>query len=72
MQNDHTDHIWQMHMKTLMQRKKQIEIGETIKSAIRDWYLERGITEPQWWVDKDPQWWVDYLKDNEDHERPSI
>ena len=54
-------------MKTLMQRKKQIEIGDTIKSAIRDWYLERGITEPNWWVDKNPQWWVEYLKDLEDN-----
>lgn len=59
-------------MKTLMQRKKQIEIGETIKSAIRDWYLERGITEPQWWVDKDPQWWTSYLKSLDETERDAL
>lgn len=65
MQNDHTDPIWEMHMKTLMQRKKQIEIGDIITDAIRDWYLESGIPEPNWKINKDPQWWIDYLKDIE-------
>ena len=67
MQNDPTDPMWQMHMQILMKRMKQIEIGETVKGAIRDWYFERGLPEPDWWVDKDPPWWVEYLKDLEDN-----
>lgn len=58
---NHTGHIWQMHMKTLMKRKKQIEIGETIRKAISDWYFENGKPEPDWRVQKDPEWWTEYL-----------
>lgn len=61
MQNDHTDPIWQMHMKTLIQRKKQIETGEIIRKAISDWYFENEKPEPQWET-KDPEWWTSYLK----------
>ena len=61
MQNDHTDHIWQMRMKTLTQRKRQMEIGETIRKAISDWYFEQGKPEPKWET-KDPEWWITYLK----------
>lgn len=48
-------------MKTLMKRKKQIEIGETIRKAISDWYFENGKPEPDWRVQKDPEWWTEYL-----------
>jgi hypothetical protein len=65
MQNDPTDPIWQMRMKTLTQRKKQMEIGETIRKAISDWYFENGKPEPDWRIQKDPTWWVDYLKELE-------
>jgi hypothetical protein len=61
MQNDPTDPIWQMHMKILTQRKKQMEIGETIRKAISDWYFENGMPEPDWYT-KDPDWWTEYLK----------
>ena len=50
-------------MKTLMKRKKQIEIGETIRKAISDWYFEHGKPEPNWEVKKDPDWWIEYLND---------
>jgi len=61
MQNDHTDPIWQMRMKILTQRKRQMEIGETIHKAISDWYFEQGKPEPLWYT-KDPSWWTEYLK----------
>lgn len=50
-----------MHMQTLMLRKKQIEISETISKAISDWYFENGKIEPDWRVKRDPDWWVEYL-----------
>ena len=62
MQNDHTDPIWQMRMKTLTQRKRQMEIGETIRKAISDWYFEQGKPEPNWESKKDLKWWTEYLK----------
>mgnify|MGYP001544548213 CR=1 FL=1 len=61
MQNNHTDPIWQMRMKILMQRKRQMEIGDTIRKAISDWYFEQGKPEPNWQVKKDPDWWTEYL-----------
>lgn len=50
-------------METLMKRKKNIEIKETLEKAISDWYLENGMPEPNWKMQKDPQWWTDYLKE---------
>ena len=47
-------------MQTLIERKNQIEIGETVKKAISNWYLENGKSEPFWYM-PDPKWWVDYL-----------
>ena len=49
-------------MKTLTERKKQIEISETISNAISNWYIEHGIPEPNWKLQKDPSWWTDYLR----------
>jgi hypothetical protein len=48
-------------MQTLTQRKNQMEIGETIRKAISDWYFENGMPEPLWET-SDPSWWTDYLK----------
>ena len=59
---NHTGHIWEMHMKTLMQRKNQIEIGEKVREAISDWYFENGKPEPNWYT-KDPDWWILYLRE---------
>jgi hypothetical protein len=62
MQNEPTEPIWQMYMQTLTQRKKQMEIGETIRKAISDWYFENGMPEPLWEM-KDEEWWRLYLED---------
>jgi hypothetical protein len=61
MQNDPTDPFSQMSMEILTKRMKQMQIGETIRKAISDWYFENGIPEPLWYV-KDEDWWTEYLK----------
>jgi len=50
-------------MKTLMKRKKNMEVVQIIDSALYEWYSERGLTVPQWKQQKNPQWWIDYLID---------
>jgi hypothetical protein len=57
------DPIWTTYMKTLTERKKQIEISETITKAISDWYIENGTPEPNWRFHKDPDWWIKYLQE---------
>ncbi len=47
-------------MLTLMMRKRNMEIAQTIDSALAEWYGEQGREVPQW-KRKDPQWWIDYL-----------
>jgi len=60
---NHTDHMWQMHMKMLTQRKKSMEIAQTIDDALYQYYVvERGEDVPNWRYIKDAQWWIDYLK----------
>jgi hypothetical protein len=39
-----------------------MEIGETIRKAISDWYFENGMPEPLWEM-KDEEWWRLYLED---------
>ena len=67
--NDPMDHTWQMHMQTLIRRKKNLEIKETLESAISEWYFNHGIPEPNWKMQKDPQWWIDYLNEIENGEQ---
>ena len=62
---NHTDHIWQMHMQTLTKRKKNMEIAQTIDNALHEYYSERDLSVPEWKLKKDPQWWIDYLKELE-------
>jgi uncharacterized membrane protein YkvA (DUF1232 family) len=57
------DPIWQMHMQTLMKRKRAMEISEKIDQALFDWYSERGLEVPRWKQCRDPQWWIDYLRE---------
>ena len=57
------DPIWQMHMQTLMKRKRSMEIVQIIDSAIFEYYSEQGLLVPQWRQTKNPQWWIDYLKE---------
>lgn len=52
-----------LNMNELNRRMRQIKTAEIIKKAISDWYFEKGIPEPIWYVNQDPQWWTDYLRD---------
>ena len=61
---NHTDHMWQTHMKMLMQRKKSMEIAQTIDEALYQYYfVERGEKVPNWRYIKDADWWIEYLND---------
>ena len=50
-------------MQTLMQKKRSMEIAQTIDDALFEYYSERGLEVPNWKRQKDPQWWIDYLDD---------
>ena len=58
---NHTDLIWQMHMQTLMRRKKNMEVAQIIDNALYEYYSERGLPVPNWKKDKNPDWWKEYL-----------
>ena len=62
MPNFPMDPFSQTSMKILMNRMKRIEIGETVKQAISDWYYENGMVEPLWYVPKNPDWWEEYIQ----------
>ena len=62
---ENEDLTWKIHMRTLTQRKKNMEIAQTIDKSLYDYYSEKGMKVPQWKTKKDPQWWVDYLKELE-------
>jgi hypothetical protein len=65
------DLMWQTHMQTLMRRKRNMEIAQTIDDALQEYYSERGLPVPEWKLKKDPQWWIDYLIElNIDPENP--
>ena len=55
--------MWQMHMQTLMRRKRNMEIAQTIDDALEEYYSERGLSVPNWKTNKNPQWWIDYLEE---------
>ena len=57
------DPTWQMHMQTLMKRKKNMEIAQTIDDALFEWYSERGLPVPKWKQKRDPDWWTEYLNE---------
>ena len=59
---NHTDHMWQMHMKMLTQRKRSMEIAQTIDEALYQYYVvEQGKEVPNWRYVKDQDWWLEYL-----------
>ena len=59
---NHTDHMWKIHMQTLMKRKKSMEIAQTIDKALYQYYVvENDLPVPNWRQIKDPQWWLEYL-----------
>ena len=49
-------------MRTLMKRKRSMEIAQTIDKALEEYYSEKGLSVPEW-KKRDPQWWIDYLKE---------
>ena len=60
---ENEDPLWQTHMKMLMQRKKSMEIAQTIDEALHQYYVvERCEDVPNWRYIKDADWWIDYLK----------
>jgi len=54
------DPSWQTHMRTLMKRKRNMEIAQIIDEAIREYYSLQGLPVPNW-KRKDPDWWTEYL-----------
>ena len=60
---ENEDPMWQIHMRTLTQRKKNLQIAQTIDDALYQYYvIERGQKVPNWRYVKDQDWWIDYLK----------
>ena len=62
-QENPTDPIWQMRMQTLMRRKRNMEIEQTIDDALYQYYtVENGKPVPNWRYMKDVDWWLEYLE----------
>jgi hypothetical protein len=60
---ENEDLSWQMHMRTLTKRKKNMEIAQTIDDALYQYYVvEQGKPVPNWRYVKDADWWINYLK----------
>ena len=60
---ENEDPMWQIHMKTLMRRKKSMEIARIIDEALYQYYhVEQGKEVPNWRYIKDQDWWIEYLK----------
>ena len=57
---ENEDPSWKMHMQMLMQRKRNMEIAQTIDDALFEWYAEQGRPVPKWKKEKQ-QWWREYL-----------
>ena len=55
------DPTWQMHMQTLMRRKKNMEIAQTIDEVLFRFYSDKGMKVPEWKTQKNPEWWTEYL-----------
>ena len=45
---NHTDLMWQTHMQTLMKRKKNMEIAQTIDDALYQYYTVENDPVPKW------------------------
>ena len=60
---ENEDLMWKIHMRTLMKRKRSMEIAQIIDKALEEHYSEQGLPVPNWKKRKDPQWWIDYLKE---------
>ena len=60
---ENEDPLWQTRMRMLTQRKKNLQIAQTIDDALYEYYvIERGQKVPNWRYIKDQNWWIEYLK----------
>jgi len=61
--SENEDLLWKTRMKMLMERKKSMEIAQTIDEALYQYYVvEQGKEVPNWRYIKDADWWIEYLK----------
>ena len=60
---ENEDHTWTMRMRTLMKRKRNLQIAQTIDEAISEWYSLHNLPVPDWKCKRDPDWWIEYLKE---------
>ena len=58
---ENEDHMWSIHMQTLIKRKKNMEIAQTIDEVLFRYYSDKGMKVPSWKTKKDPDWWEEYL-----------
>jgi len=59
--SENEDPTWRMYMQTLMRRKKNMEIAQTIDEVLFRFYSDKGMKVPEWKTQKNPQWWTEYL-----------
>ena len=59
--SENEDPTWKTYMQTLMKRKKNMEIAQTIDEVLFRFYSDRGMKVPEWKTKKDPDWWIEYL-----------
>ena len=59
--SENEDLTWKMYMQTLMKRKKNMEIVQTIDEVLFRFYSDKGMKVPEWKTQKDPEWWTEYL-----------
>jgi len=59
--SENEDPTWKMYMQTLMRRKKNMEIAQTIDEVLFRFYSDKGMKVPEWKTQKDPEWWTEYL-----------
>ncbi len=61
---NHTDLMWQTHMRMLTQRKKSLQIAQIIDDSLFQYYtVDRDLPVPNWRMIKDQDWWYQYLID---------
>jgi hypothetical protein len=60
---ENEDHTWTIRMQTLIKRKKNLQIAQTIDEAINEWYSLHNLPVPDWKCNRDPDWWIEYLKE---------
>ena len=59
--SENEDPTWKMYMQTLMKRKKNMEIAQTIDEVLFRFYSDKGMKVPEWKTQKNPEWWTEYL-----------